>query len=366
MTHRDRVTAVFDHRKPDRVPRDLGSTIWSTMDGVSYGKLKRHLGIEKETSFRNIAFQAVNIDEEILQLFDIDFRGMTTAGPAGWQDEISAEGIYIDEWGIRRNVHASAAIVCHPLAVPEYGHEFLERYPWPDGTGPGRFAGFPESFERLHAEGEYATVLNVFGGFTTMSYLLRGMDNWCIDMLTDEELFTDLLDRTLKFEMDSARTALAAFGSSVDIVAIADDLAGQDGLLISPHHFRKLVKPRMEQLIAAIREDWSGKVVFHCCGSVADIIPDFIELGIDALNPLQVSARGMDPKELHARYGGSLVFWGGIDSQQLLPNGTPQEVADEVGRITAAMEGMGYVLGAVHNVQGDVPPENVTAIFSGT
>jgi len=363
MTHRERVLAVFEGEKPDRVPQDLGSTIWSTMDGTSYENLKRHLGVISETRYKNIAFRAVEIDEEILQRLDIDTRGLTTKGPSGWQDVISADGIYIDEWKIKRNVNASAAIVEHPFSAQDFDHAYLAGYPWPDGTDAGRFAGFSDRLSRWHAEGEYAAVLNIFGGFTTMSYLLRGMDNWCIDMLADEELFTDLLDRTLTFEIDSARTALTALGEYVDIVGIADDFAGQDGLFFSPAHFRRFIKPRMEKLIGAIRECCDCKVLFHSCGSVTDIIPDFIELGIDGLNPFQVTARGMEPAALKNTYKGKIVFWGGIDTQRLMPRGTPEDVAAEVRRISLAMSGEGYVLGAVHNIQGDVPPENVTALF---
>lgn len=363
MTHRERVFTVFAGDKPDRIPRDLGSTIWSTMDRISYENLKRHFGIIHETRYKNVAFQAVEIDEDILRRFDIDTRGLTTKGPSGWQDEISADGLYLDEWGIKRNIQASAAIVEHPFSVEDYGHDFLQKYKWPDGKDPGRFAGFSNTLSRWHAEGEYATVLNVYGGFTTMSYLLRGMDNWCVDMLVDEDVFTDLLDRTLKFEMDSARTALTAMGKYVDIVGIADDFAGQDGLFFSPNHFRRFIKPRMEKLIGVIRECCDCKVLFHSCGSVVDIIPDFIELGIDGLNPFQVTATGMNPAVLRTKYNGKIVFWGGVDTQQLMPKCNPGEVETEVRRISQAMTGGGYVLGAVHNIQGDVPPENVVALF---
>ncbi len=363
MTSRERVLATFEGEKPDRVPQDLGSTIWTTMDGTSYGHLKHYLGVASETHYKNVAFRAVEVDEDILLRLGIDTRGLTTKGPAGWQDEISPEGIYIDEWGIHRDVKASAAIVEHPFSANDFSHQFLEEYKWPDGTDVGRFEGFQDILSRWHAEREYATVLNIFGGFTTMSYLLRGMDNWCLDMLAEEDLFTDLLDRTLKFEMDSARTALTALGKYVDIVGIADDFAGQDGLFFSPGHFRRFIKPRMEKLIGVIRECCDSRILFHSCGSVVDIIPDLIELGIDGLNPFQVTARGMDPDSLGKLYRGKIVFWGGIDTQQLMPKGTPEAVAGEVKRIFQAMNGEGYVLGAVHNIQGDVPPENVIALF---
>jgi uroporphyrinogen decarboxylase len=356
--------AVFAGQQPDRVPKDLGSTIWTTMDERAYTRLKQHLGVHSDTCYMSLAFSAVEIDEAILRRLDIDTRGLITKGPAGWVDHITDTGLYIDEWGIKRDINAGAAIVEHPFAVPEYSHELLEKYQWPDGRDSGRYDSLRERLQVWHASGEYATVLNVFGGFTTMSYLLRGLDNWCMDMLLDEDLFTDLLDRTLRFEIDSARAALGALGPYVDIVGIADDYAGQDGLLFSPEHFRRFIKPRLAQLVAAIRDSSHARILFHCCGSIDAIIPDFIELGIDALNPFQVTAKGMDPAILKATYHGRMVFWGGIDTQELLPHGTPDQVAAEVRRIAGIMApGGGYVLGAVHNIQGDVPPENVVGMF---
>ncbi|OHD78041.1 MAG: hypothetical protein A3J97_00500 [Spirochaetes bacterium RIFOXYC1_FULL_54_7] len=365
MTHRERIMAVFEGRQTDRLPLDLGSTIWTTMDEKAYTALKTHLGISGESRYKSLAFSAVEMDEAVLRRLDIDTRGATTQGPAGWTDRISQDGMYTDEWGIERDIKAGAAIKKHPFAVDDYGHGFLERYPWPDGRDPGRFLNLSERLQSWHAEGEYATVLNVFGGFATMSYLLRGLDNWCMDMLLDEDLFTDLLDRTLAFEIDSAKAALSALGPYVDIVGIADDFAGQDGLLFSPDHFRRFIKPRMARLIATIRDGWSGRILFHCCGAVDELIPDFIDLGIDALNPFQVTAKGMDPEVLKAKYHGRIVFWGGIDTQDLLPNGTPERVAAEVRRIADVMApGGGFVLAAVHNIQGDVPPENVVGMFA--
>ncbi len=364
MRHRERLLSLFEHIEPDRVPRDLGSTIWTTMDEKSYIKLIEYLHIDCEIKYKSLAFQAVEIDEKILKYFDIDTRGVTTKGPTGWADIISNDGIYIDEWGIKRNVLASASIIDHPFAIENYSSEFLDTYPWPDGKDPGRYEGLYTKLKDWHEEGEYATVLNIFGGFTTMSYLLRGLDNWCMDMLLDEDLFCELLDRTLQFEIDSALSAISTLGQFVDIVAIADDFAGQDGLLFSPTHFRKFIKPRMEVLINAIRKQWSGRLLFHCCGSVESILPDLIEIGVDAINPFQVSAKGMEPENLKQKYNDKIIFWGGIDSQYLLPKGSSKDVSGEVSRLSEIMgKGGGYVLSAVHNIQGDVPPENVVSIF---
>jgi uroporphyrinogen decarboxylase len=366
MTHRERILATFDFEKTDHVPKDLGSTIWTTMDAIAYQNVLLSQGMNCEIDYKHLGFQAVEINEPLLELFDIDTRGRTTKGPTGWVDSISEEGLFTDEWGIQRDVKSGSAITIHPLASAECNLQTIESYPWPDGTDPARYAGFKQVFENWRSIGEYATVLNIFGGFTTMAYLLRRLDNWCIDMLLDIDLFESLLDRTLKFEMDSANSALGELGNLVDIVAIADDFAGQDGMLFSPAIFRKYIKPRMGKLIETIQSRSNAKILFHCCGSVLDIIDDLVDLGIDALNPMQTTARGMDPTSLCKRYYKQMVFWGGVDSQWLLPFGTSEDVSAEVNRLTEVFANTGgYVLGAVHNIQGDVPASNVKALFCG-
>jgi len=172
------------------------------------------------------------------------------------------------------------------------------------------------------------------------------------------------MDRALQYQIDLAHSLLRGVGNKVDVVVYGDDVGVQQGLMISPQIYRQYLKPRQCKLFQAIREETKAKIHYHTCGSVYPLIPDFIEIGVDILNPIQVSAKDMDPARLKREFGEWLSFWGGVDTQRVLPRGTPEEVKEEVRRRIEEMgKGGGYVLGAVHNIQPDVPPENIVALF---
>jgi uroporphyrinogen decarboxylase len=154
-------------------------------------------------------------------------------------------------------------------------------------------------------------------------------------------------------------------GDVVDVIMIGDDLAGQNGPLFSPAVYRRLVKPRHKKLVRYIRSRTKAKIWYHTCGSCMEYIPDLLDNGIDILNPVQISAKGMDPATLKARFGDRLVFWGGaIDTQHVLPTASPETVRQHVRRnVQTWKPGGGYVFNNVHNIQAAVPPENIVALF---
>jgi uroporphyrinogen decarboxylase len=157
---------------------------------------------------------------------------------------------------------------------------------------------------------------------------------------------------------------LKAVGKYVDVVMIGDDMGVQKGPLIRPQLYRKMVKPFHARYVQLIRQHTDAKILNHACGSIADLIEEYIEIGMDALNPVQVSAAGMSPQSLKQRFGDRIAFWGGIDTQSVLPKGRPEDVRQAVRETIQVMaKGGGYVLSAVHNVQDDVPPENIWAML---
>ncbi|MCK5878812.1 MAG: hypothetical protein KAH24_03470, partial [Holophagae bacterium] len=173
-----------------------------------------------------------------------------------------------------------------------------------------------------------------------------------------------LFDRVLEITMELARRELELVGPDVDIVFCADDLGSQDGLLVSPDHYRRHIKPRHKKYFDQIHSMTSAKIGFHSCGSVVSVVDDLIEIGVDVLNPIQVTAAGMDPLTLKKKYGDRLAFWGAMDTQHVLPNGSVGDVQRMVEeRIGQLGEGGGYILSSCHNIQPDVPTENVLAMF---
>ncbi|HHX39807.1 MAG TPA: hypothetical protein GX715_07565, partial [Armatimonadetes bacterium] len=205
----------------------------------------------------------------------------------------------------------------------------------------------------------------VCSGLTEMSLWLRGYEQFFTDLVADRPMAEVMLDLILETKLRYWERALAEVGDLVDIAMEGDDLGMQQCLLMNPRVYRELVKPRQAQLFSHIKKQAPVFVFYHTCGSVVEILPDLIEVGVDILNPVQVSAAGMDTRRLKAEFGRDIVFWGGgVDTQRVLPHGTPQEVRDEVRRrIDDLAPGGGFVFNTVHNIQADVPPENILAMW---
>jgi uroporphyrinogen decarboxylase len=196
---------------------------------------------------------------------------------------------------------------------------------------------------------------------------MRGFENFFCDMVDNVAFAEALMDKICEIKMQYWAKALEILGPNVMMISEADDLASQNACLCSPALYRKLIKPRHTKLFAFIRKHAKApvKIFYHSCGAVAPLIPDLIESGIDILNPVQVSATGMDTKELKRRFGKDITFYGGgVDTQHVLPHGTPQQVKDEVRRrVDDLAPGGGFIFNTVHNIQADVPAENIVAMW---
>lgn len=242
----------------------------------------------------------------------------------------------------------------------------IEQHRWPDPDDPGRYRGLREQARSLHADTDFAVVLDVNCAFFLRCAELRGWENFYYDLAANPEFACALMDRYLDIRLAMAAKALAQVGDNIDIVMVtSDDLGMNDRTLISPQMYRELIKPRQKRTFDFFKDHTPAKRFYHCDGAIYPIIEDFIEIGVEALNPIQVSAAGMgDTKMLNSDFGDRLAFWGAIDTHHVLPRGTPEEVRSEVRqRIKDLGPGGGYVLCSVHNIQPEVPPENVVAMF---
>jgi uroporphyrinogen decarboxylase len=173
-----------------------------------------------------------------------------------------------------------------------------------------------------------------------------------------------LMEMVLEMQLVKMERYLDEVGEYIDVVCVGDDFAGQQAPLISPALFRASIKPYLKRYFELIKRKTSAPLHLHSCGAVRDLLSDLIDIGVDIINPVQVSAAGMDPAVLKKKFGKSLSFWGGIDTQRILPYGTPEDVRNEVTRISRILgKGGGYVLNPVHNVQPDVPPQNILAMY---
>ena len=373
MTSRDRVLKALNHEIPDRVPIDLGGN-QTGIHKSAYRNLVRYLGLREEIRIMDAVQQLARPSEQVLERFRVDTRYIASGPASAWKGgivKVKRDGRVwhdlTDEFGIRWSMPDDQPlymdITLNPLADATIRD--VHDYAWPRGDDPGRFAGLRERALQIRKDTPYAVVSGISGVIYEFGWYLRGLEQWFCDLLTDPEFCGALLDQMLKFWMDWFRLFLDEVGDVVDVIMIGDDLAGQDGPLFNPEIYRRLVKPRHKRLVQYIGSRTRAKIWYHTCGSCLAHIPDLIDNGIHILNPVQTGARHMDPVELKRQFGRDLVFWGGgCDSQHILPRGTPFEVAESVRHSLAAfMPGGGYVFDSIHNIQGDVPPENIVAMF---
>ena len=347
MTHRERVMAALDHRRPDRVPMDLGTARFTGMTKEACRKLCAHLGFGIPGPTIDRMQQVVAVDETVLRRLDVDARAVSHGPPDKSLDREPEPGVWLDEWGVGRVQPPG----CHyyelrhsPLAGAVSTGD-IARYPLPDPTDPGRVRGLREAARQLRERTDYAVIFNARFNLVHQAQYLRGFEDWYTDLARDHSLFTALMEAILQHQIELNRRALREIGDLVDVVAFGDDIGLQDRPVCSLAHYRKLIRPFQERIVAAIREHTRARILYHTCGSVYAYIADFIDIGIDALNPVQVSARHMDPARLKQEFGGRIAFWGGIDTQRVLPYGTPDEVRAEVRRMTGILgEDGGYVL----------------------
>ncbi len=366
MNHRERVLAALAHEEPDRIPIDLGSTINSSMVVEGYEKLKENFAFKSENRLCNRMMRAVQMDEGILKALDIDTRGVFMGGPLVGGDQEVGPDRYKDFWGIERRKPEDSYyydLVRSPLAG-EISISDILKYPWPNPDDPGFTKDLKSRVKWLRENTDAAIVLQLPPAFIHPSQFLRGFEDWYCDFALHSKVMEPLFDAVLEVTLRISQNALREVGREVDVVCVAEDIGTQDRLMVSQDHYRRYIKPRHGQFFRQIRDLSSGKLLYHSCGCIAGIIEDLIDIGVQALNPIQVTSPGMVPRELKKKYGRHLTFWGGIDVQYLLPKGTVPAIKEKVEELIEELgNGGGYILSMTHNIQPDVPLENILAPF---
>ncbi|MCC7447965.1 MAG: hypothetical protein IT324_11140 [Anaerolineae bacterium] len=365
LTSRERVLCALNHEEPDRVPIFLGTSGVTTLLAQAYDHLKAHLGIQRETKLISNIYQYALLDEDILQRFHSDGRPLLPGPAPSPLSRVISEDTFIDGWGVRF-YRSPNSLYYDPVEAPLRNATIddLERYPWPDLAHPSRFVGLREQAKAIQEAGCAVVVLSGISPFEHIE-LLRGMDNWLFDLAGNPE-FADALFRKVCYLMKASGIALMeAAGDYIDVLVMGDDLGSQTAPLIAPKMYRKMIKPYHADLIAAIKSRGKTKIFFHSDGNIYKLLGDLIEIGVDIINPVQVSAGEMgDTARLKREFGDRLSFNGAIDTRWVLPRGTPSDVQQEVRRrINDLAPGGGYILSAVHCIQPDVPLDNLFALF---
>lgn len=373
MNARERVMLALNHQEPDRIPIDLGATIVSSIHKDAYIELKKYLGMDvEELKMADYVQQLPYLDEALLERFGVDFRMVQLPAATAPDLNIFEEGDYyafIDRWGSKLHMPKDGGLYFDWVDFPikEATMEALDNYTWPRPDPPEYNAQLREQAKYLYENTDYAVVGSavIGGGIFEQPARTMGLEDFFMALVTEPRFADRLMGQITDIYIESCNNYLEQVGEYLHVFTYWDDVNGQDGWLISPDIYRKMVKPKQRRLLDAIKSKTDAKVFYHGCGAVYDLVPDLIEIGFDILNPVQVSARGMDTKRLKEEYGKDIVFWGGgVDTQHVLPFGKPEEVADEIKRrIDDLAPGGGFVFAAVHNIQAFVPPENVVTAF---
>ena len=361
---------VLKHEEPDRIPLDLGSCFVTGIAKNAYLNLIEYLGMEAEkVEFYDTIQQLVVVDEDILRKFGADVRGIipnvVRKNPPLQESGNSLS--FTDEWGVTWEMPEGSLyfdLVESPLAG-DITEEDIDNFPWPDPADPRLFDGLEEEAKEFYDNG-YAVILeSICAGIFEMSCRSRGTQYFLMDMALNPELACKLMDKFTELKIRFYEAASEKLGQYIQFVREGDDVAGQDSLLISADMYRRLIKPRHERIFEAQKELFPQPfyIFFHSDGAMYDLLPDFIEIGMDILNPVQVTGKSL--RAIKNEFGGDISFWGGgCDTQKVLPFGTPEEVKLDVRqRIDQLAPGGGLVFCTVHNIQADVAPENAIAMY---
>jgi uroporphyrinogen decarboxylase len=373
MNSRQRLQLALNHQEPDRVPFDLGATVLTSIHHRSYADLRQALGLPPvEPRIVDIFQQIVAVDDDVRAALKCDVRDVAPRSSATFKivvKEMPGYSYFYDEWGIGWRMPLDGGwyydMFDHPLANAT-GLADLEKFAWPDPVDPARFAGMRERAQHAaEVEGQGVFMGGLSAGIMEMAAWTRGFANYFADFGSNETLLVGIMRKVMEMKMAYWEKALAEVGDYADVVGEADDFAGQYRMLISPAMYRRIVKPLHKELFDFIHARTKAKIFFHSCGAIRPVIKDLIEIGVDILNPVQVSATGMDSAELKREFGKDVVFWGGgVDTQNVLGVGPPDQVrADTRRRIEDLAPGGGFVFATVHNIQGNVPAENILAMW---
>ncbi|MHC4743174.1 MAG: uroporphyrinogen decarboxylase family protein [Planctomycetota bacterium] len=398
MTSRERVLAALEHREPDRVPIDLSGHRSSGIAAIAYAKLRDYLGLpSRAIRVYDVIQQLAIVDEDVLERFNVDTielgRGFAQDDDS-WTPWTLPDGTpcFVPAWtnierdGNRWVIRSDEGRV---LAQMPDGTLYFEQtyYPLLEGNddpetiaetmgdcmwtaiasppGPVEDAALAAGAKEFR-DGTDRAIIGLFGGnlFEIGNFLYRN-DQFMMILAGEPERAHRFLDKLVEIHLANLEKFLAAVGKYIDIILFGDDLGMQTGPMMSPGMYREFFKPRHELLWNRAKELADVKVMLHCCGGIRELLGDLIEAGVDAVNPVQISCAGMDAVELKAEFGKDITLWGGgCDTGNMLPNGSPEEIAAHVQeQIEILRPGGGFVFQQVHNILANVRPENIAAML---
>ncbi|MCX6080597.1 MAG: methyltransferase [Chloroflexi bacterium] len=406
MNSRERVLAALQHIEPDGVPVDLGATPSSGISAIAYVNLKQYLGIQTgQTRVYDVIQQLAQPEDDLLERYHVDvldigrafntqaadwynFRlpqGLSVQYPAWFRPVKQPNGAWdvFDRDGMRLATMPQDATFFDQTIFP-YVDGYPENYadlsywmtkvhwsglaisPWDHAGEPEFWTQLRQRTLALRQNSDRALTVGAGCNLFEWGTFLRRMDNFLMDLASDQTNVERLLDALLERHLQSLEKICQSVGDIVDLVRFGDDLGTNLGPFMAPATYRKLFKPRHKILTDYVKAHSRMIPFLHSCGSIYKLLPDLIEAGFEVINPVQTNTKDMEPARLKREFGSSLTFWGGgSDTRQILNHGTPEQVKDDVRRnIEALSPGGGFVFNTIHNIMPDVPPENVVAMFA--
>ncbi len=390
MTSRERVLTTLAHKEPDRVPIDFGGMRSTGIMAIAYNRLKAHLGITGgETRVYDTMQQLALPEQPILDRFHVDVLdslnmlgrwaeewkdwtlpdGSPAKVPVGFNPVPCAGGLVIRDAAGRDIQRMPEGCLyfepCHNPLAEAVTFADVDRLLDMKPADPKRLTPLIERTKWLYENTDYAIMFGFGGNILEGGQNAFGWERFMMEIALGSEVVDYALDKMVEVYMEDLRTYLQAIGPYVQLIQMGDDLGTQTATMLSPDLYRRVVKPRHTKQYRFIREHSDVHVFLHACGSCYDIMGDLVDEGVEALNPVQTSAAGMDPRRLKKEFGDKLTFWGGgCDTQSVLPNATPEEIDRHVReRIEIFAPGGGFVFNQIHNVQSNVPPTNVVACY---
>lgn len=363
MNYRERFQAVVNHQPFDRVPFDLaGTSLTSIEHSDSMRKLKQLLGLSDKYDGWYQKF-----DERILKYLDVDFRRVgDILEPESILAKRRNNNEFTDCWGVTRIYTGLYWDIKNP-PLRGASIEDLDKYPWPraEKIDIKIIDEFREQAKRLYNETDFVVCAeHPVYGVLELGCWMCGFDDFLLKMALEPEFVVKFFDKVIEYQKSVIELYYGAIGDYIHLTTSGDDFGTQTGSFMSPDMFDRLIKPYYKERIAYTKKFTKAYYFHHTCGSVYSLIPHLIDAGVDILNPIQPGARDMEPEKLKKAYGDSITFWGGIDTQYVMPRGTIGDVKSEVYRVMDVMaQNGGYVLAPAHNIQPDVPAENIIALY---
>jgi uroporphyrinogen decarboxylase len=412
VNSRERVLTALNFQRPDRVPIDLGGQRCSGVMAMAYARLRDYLGLpQRPLRIQDMVLQLALVDEDVLDRFGVDTLDVDQGfalSDSDWKPWVLPNGLECliprrielerdgDTWyllaadGTRIGVQKPSMVYFEETGAPlkealrtgdfsgvdrledVMAHCVWSAIPGPTGIVPMNDEGrrfLAAGARQLRERTDRCIISSVRAGpLLEGGQHVFGMEDFSVLLAAEPKLAHHFLDNLVDFYLKRIEFTLSAIGPYIDVVICFDDFGTQTGLMISPKMYHEFFKPRQKILWQRVRELADVKILLHSCGNMAQIVPDLVEVGLDAWNPVQISARNMEPERLQADLGGKITFWGGgCDTQQVLRTGTPEEIRAHVRHnldvFCGAGAAGGYVFTQVHNIMADVAPERITAMF---